>query len=100
MGVFSVLSKEQSVLLSACQTLVSPHPSSIGTIPWQLFRLSCGQFVQIKPLKADVCYLYERLTACCRVISAGFFSFPPRVLLIVVKEGESFRGDALHAVST
>lgn len=78
-----LFSKEQSVLLSACQTLVLPHPpqpthpSSIRMIPWKLFCLSCHKFVHIKPFKADVCYLYEMrmVFSLIQVISAQFLFF-------------------------
>lgn len=98
-GSFFSSSKEQNVLLSACQTLVSPHPSSIRMIPWKLFCLSCGEFVQIKPFKADVCY--KRQTAfslCCRLISSPFF-FLPWISLIVENLRKLSRGDDVYVFS-
>lgn len=102
-GSFLVFSssKEQNVLLSACQTLVSPHPSSIRMIPWKLFCLSCGEFVQIKPFKADVCYLHKRQTAfslCCRLISSLFF-FLPWISLIIENLRKLSRGDDVYVFS-
>ena len=73
-------SKEQDWAV-ICLPDISPPPPHPPYPPseWnrgKLFCLSCGKFVQIKPFKADVCYLYSRrtgLTLGCRLISFLFF---------------------------
>lgn len=54
---FFVPPGEQSVLLSSRQTLAPPPlaPPAITMIPGKLICLSRGEFVQIKPFKADAC---------------------------------------------
>lgn len=76
--------EEQSVLLSACQTLVRPpRPPPIRTIPWKLFCLSCGKFVQIKAFKADVCYRYNRQTGFSLLLVGYWLFFFSSVFLMV-----------------